>query len=198
MRKNFIWAIVLLNLILLPTLYWLGHPAFLHGASGTANADLPVYGQMPDFKLTQQDGKIFDDKKMRGHIWLADFMFTRCPNQCPMMSVKFGALQGSLPSDVRLVSFSVDPEHDDTAALKNYAGTYGAKEGRWIFLTGETAVIHSIMSRLHLGNDNDPNMHSLRFVLLDKDLRVRGYYDSTDSASLDAMKKDVGQLRKAR
>ena len=196
MRKNFLWLLLAVNLAALPALYWLGRPVLFHGVSLSDTEALPVYGQMPSFQLTQQDGKRFGNEQMKGALWIADFMFTRCPNQCPLMSVQFSALQKKLPKEARLASFTVDPEHDDPQTLKAYAQNYQADPDRWLFLTGDPPVIRRIMNDLHLGRADDPGMHSLRFVLLDKALRVRGYYDSTDAGSLSKLAPDIGRLRR--
>ena len=197
MRKNFLWSILLINLIVLPLLYWRAHPAFFHGGP-SPTATLPVYGQMPSFQLTRENGEAFNAERMKGAIWVANFIFTRCPNQCPMMSAKFGTLQNNLPEDTRLASFSVDPEYDTPRVLSSYAQDYHADTRRWFFLTGDHPTILRIMDAVHLGTESDPGMHSLRFVLLDKQLRVRGYYDSQDNQSLARLRPDIEQLRKER
>ena len=196
MRKNFLWIVLAINVILIPWLYWAGHPRLLHGASRPDTPELPVYGQMPFFRLIRENGDGFESRQMKGNFWIADFIFTRCPNQCPLMSGKFAYLQKSLPPGTRLASFSVDPEHDEPAILKKYGENFKADGKKWVFLTGEKETIHKIMNELHLGSPDDPGMHSLRFVLLDKELRVRGYYDSTDNASLEKIAVDVRQLQK--
>ena len=195
-RKKFLWFLLWLNLALLPVLFIAGRSAFFYGRAATTPDALPVYARMPEFELTREDGTAFGSARMRGGLWLADFMFTRCQNQCPMMSVKFRALQGVLPPETRLVSFSVDPGHDTPEILKAYADEYKARADKWVFLTGDQKKLQGLMKALHLGSEDDPAMHSLRFVLLDKSLRVRGYYDSTETESLAKMKTDIEQLRK--
>ena len=199
LRKNYLLALVALNILLLPSLYIWGHPNFLYALFRPApGTPLPVYGEMPFFGMLTQDGQSFGNPQMKGKYWVADFIFTRCQNQCPMMSTKFRALQTVLPADVGLASFSVDPEHDTPDVLKSYAGQYNAREAKWFFLTGSKEAIEQVVDALHLGRSDDPGMHSLRFVLLDKQLRVRGYYDSEDTESLGKMKADIESLRRER
>ena len=124
------------------------------------------------------------------------FYVRTLPNQCPMMSAKFSLLQKSLPHSIQLASFSVDPQNDTPEKLSAYAKNYGADETRWFFLTGQKATIDRILSALHLGNGSDPNLHSLRFILLDEKLRVRGYYNSEDSEALEQLKRDIQKLSK--
>ena len=195
MRRKSLFFLAAANLVILPLLYWLGHPVLVH-RTRPQGPGLPVYGRMPAFELTRESGAPFGNKEMEKNIWVADFIFTRCPNQCPMMSVKFGALQNSLPAGVRLASFSVDPEYDTPEKLSTYAQNYKADASRWVFLTGPNQTMRNIRKDLHLGTENDPGMHSLRFVLLDKQRRVRGYYDSGDTESLGKMRSDIESLRK--
>ena len=197
MRKETLGLLLVLNLAVLPTVYFLGRPNFLYGRpSALPMTSLPVFAQMPDFKMTTNDGSAFAAENMKGSVWLADFIFTRCPNQCPTMSAKFSALQSSLPPGTRLVSFTVDPEYDTVEKLKSYAESFKAEKGRWVLLTGEPAAVRRVLAGLHLGDGQDPSVHSLRFVLFDKNLRVRGYYDSEDTRSLVRIKSDIEKLKK--
>ena len=196
MRKGLLWFILATNAFLLPVIYWAGRPALLHGTPAVDTPGLPVYGQVSTFQLVRENGKGFGSAQMKGGMWVVNFMFTRCPNMCPLMSLKFAAMQNKLSSNTRLASFTVDPDHDDAATLKTYALNYKAMENRWVFLTGENKTIRRVMAELHLSQPDDPNMHSLRFVLLDKMLRVRGYYDSTDNASLAKIGPDTERLKR--
>src|SRR5947209_402521 len=83
------------------------------------------------FSLTDQSGQTFTSDQLRGHTWVADFIFTTCGNVCPIMSRKMAELQQMTPSGVKLVSFTVNPEFDTPAVLKDYAKTLKADESRW-------------------------------------------------------------------
>ena len=196
MKRGFLWIFLALNALLLLWLYRVGHPILTVGAPLRARPELPVYGRLGSFQLVREDARAFGEAQMSGRIWVADFIFTRCPNQCPLMSEKFSLMQRTLPQDVGLVSFTVDPGHDDAKTLQAYAHSHHADETRWVFLTGAESIIRGIMNDLHLGKPDDPNMHSLRFVLLDKALRVRGYYDSTEGASAEKINNDIRLLQK--
>ena len=197
MRKKFLWFLIGINLIALPFIFFLKRAHFLYLNGHSSKAALPVYAEMPVFELTERSGKKITDHEMRGKPWIADFIYTECPNQCPTMSAKFSMLQKSLPSYMRLVSFSVDPARDTPEKLQHYAEHYHADKARWLFLTGEKTEIGRILLALHLGNGGDPNLHSLRFVLLDEKLSVRGYYNSEDSEALGQLKTDIQILEKS-
>ena len=195
MNKRLLWGLLLFNAVALPALYVMGHPKFTHGAKADA-ATLADYGVLPDFELVRENGSNFGSRDMKGSLWVADFIFTRCPNMCPAMSAKFAVLQDRVPEGVKLASFSVDPANDTPEAFKKYAGNYGAKSERWAFVTGDAEPLKKIKEAAHTGNGDDPSLHSLRFVLLDKALHLRGYYDSTESDWLKKIQSDIERLRK--
>jgi protein SCO1 len=104
---------------------------------------------------------------------------------------------------LKLVSFSVDPEKDTTAVLSRYADHYKADTQRWLFLTGAKEEIGRLvqegfrLSAVALpgdGNVSSVIMHSPRFVLIDKQVEIRGYYDSRDPQALQRLKADVATL----
>jgi len=107
---------------------------------------LPVYGTLPGFTLTNQNGQTVTLADFRGQIWIADAIFTRCPGQCLQMSAHMKEIQDALPSGqpVRLVSFTTDPAFDQPSVLKKYAGRFGARDNRWSFLTGDKSALHSV------------------------------------------------------
>ena len=106
------------------------------------------------------------------------------------------ALQGKLPKDIRLVSFSVDPERDTRKVLSSYAHGYGAEEKRWLFLCGDMALINQVAKSFHLPEIDEPLKHSRRFMLVDAQGGIRGYYEATDENSLRKLVKDAKGLLK--
>jgi protein SCO1/2 len=175
-------------------------------SASSRNAEQGEFGQVPTFSFTDQTGKTVTNGDLRGKVWVANFVFTRCPSVCPMLSAKFQALQtklGKLPG-VQYVSISVDPEFDKPAVLKEYSERYGADPARWQFLTGplkdvEKAVVSGF--KVHMGepkpDEMDPTlveiMHGEHFVLVDQGGTIRGYYRA-DQAGLGELEKDVRKL----
>ena len=155
---------------------------------------LPVHAEIPEFHLVAEDAAPFSRNDLKGSVWIADFIFTRCSGACPVMAGHMYKLQESLPKSIRFVSFTVDPEYDTPERLKAYAEITLAESGRWRFLTGDMAVINRVAAGVHLGKVDEPLMHSQRFVLIDKTARVRGYYDSNDPAHLRTLEKDAKSL----
>jgi len=164
---------------------------------------LKIHGTLPAFELTERSGKKFGSEDLKGHVWIADFVFTRCAGPCPVMSQKMMQIQEALrdaPS-VRFVSFSVDPEYDTPKVLSEYADRFQANPEKWLFLTGKTETIRDIAMqhfKLALQTSPDPNavLHSTHFVLVDGRNRIRGYYDSSEPASLGQIQDDARRLSK--
>lgn len=159
-----------------------------------AAATLPVYGVLRPFSLAATDGRMFDSSRLRGHVWVANFMFTSCPNECPAMNFKVSVLQGVLPKEVQFVSFSVDPETDTPEKLRGYADTFKAEKDRWHFLTGSRDTVGGLLEDCHFARADDPLLHALRLVLVDREGRVRGYYDYTDKELVKKLPADIKSL----
>jgi cytochrome oxidase Cu insertion factor (SCO1/SenC/PrrC family) len=164
----------------------------------------PVFDPVPAFSLTNRDGRAVRLQDLKGKPWIADFVFTRCPASCPLMTARMAKLNRELPDDVdvRLVSFSVDPEHDTPQVLQRYAESYKAP-ARWLFLTGGKDEIYRLSRQgFKLGIDippppapgapaPEPILHSTRFVLVDGQGRIRGYYDGFDEESMKKLVRDL-------
>jgi protein SCO1/2 len=163
----------------------------------------PVLSEVPDFTLTNRDGRTVRRADLAGAPWVADFIFTRCAASCPMMSLRMARLNHDLPADppVRLVSFTVDPDHDTPAVLESYAKSFSAPD-RWLFLTGGRDEMHRLSKEgfklavdASSGTEDEPILHSTRFVLVDGEGRIRGYYEAFDEASTQKLRRDLEAIR---
>lgn len=219
---------------------------------------LDVYGEVPDFALTERSGRRITRADLLGKVWIANFIYTHCTETCPLQSAQMARLQANLQGepDVRLVSITVDPEQDTPQVLAEYASRFGADRERWLFLTGERRPIYtlalegfrlsvadpeeldqrsseegvrsdrsptrqegpspqreprtSVVARIlrmavawllqptpalaHPGHPGKPFIHSSRFVLVDRQARIRGYYQSNDNEALQRLRNDVRVL----
>lgn len=161
--------------------------------------DLDVYYPIPEFSLTDQNGKTVTLHDLKGKVWVGDFVFTRCAGICLTMSTHMSEIQKHLgPAGVKLVSFSVDPTYDTSEVLKKYAGGYGANEDWWTFLTGDPETIFAIARGTKLATEpakeDSPILHSPMFVLVDKKGMIRGFYDSSDAERMEKLKVDAVKL----
>ena len=192
-QKILLTASITLMLLSLGGIVWLNSRLSGRNRDRSASYSLSILTQLPQFTLTERSGRALGLEDLRGKIWIADFIFTRCPGPCPLMTSRMARLQSSLEgkSDVRLVSFSVDPENDTPEELTRYANQYHADGQRWFFLTGEKSAIHQLAKNGFLvGGVDDVMTHTTRFILVDKQARVRGYYDSNEEESLQRLIKD--------
>jgi len=153
---------------------------------------LPVYGQVADFSLTNQDAKPFSLADLRGKVWVADIIFTRCPGPCLKMTRQMRELQAALPpgSQAKLVTLTTDPEFDTPAVLKAYGQRFTVDPNRWVFLTGNPKRIAGLaIDSLKLTavekkpeereSPVDLFVHSTIFVLIDKHAQLRGIFETT-------------------
>lgn len=162
-----------------------------------ASERLEILGTVPDFTLTDQDGQEFGLRQLAGKVWVANFIFSRCPGTCPLQTLSMSKLQQSLVSqpqwcDIRLVSFSVDPEYDTPAVLAAYARQAGAEANHWHFLTGPRDAIWQVSTsgfKLDVGeappDAASPLFHSPNSVLVDRQGRIRGYYDGMSEVGVE-------------
>lgn len=167
-----------------------------------AGQQLAVYGRVPDAQLIERSGKKIGLGDLKGTVWVADFIFTRCAGTCQVMSRKMANLQESLQKagNVKLVSISVDPDFDTPEQLSSFANLYRADADRWLFLTGGEKQIQRLATeafKLPMMDGTDPAepiIHSTRFVLIDADGNIRGYYDAMESEATQRLISDVGVL----
>lgn len=169
-----------------------------------------VWHHAANIKLVNQLGDSVSLDDIKGSIIVADYFFTRCPSICPTLTKNMKMLQDAMKmkdirrriddSYVRFISFSVDPERDSVAALKRYADKFNVNHDTWWFLTGDKKRIYDyafneLKLGLQDGNGIDSNfIHTEKFVLMDKERIVRGYYNGTDSASMSKLAEDLTLL----
>ena len=162
---------------------------------------LPVLGTVPDFSVVAHDGRPLTRGALAGRVWLAEFIFTRCAGQCPLMARQTQRLLEALQDvPMRAVSFTVDPAYDTPAVLAAYAQRYGAQPGQWDFATGDPAALRALAVqgfRLAVGEGGPPDepiTHSVRLVLVDRDGAIRGLYDATDDEAMARLRADARRL----
>ena len=157
------------------------------------------YHAITDFSLLNQNGQTITHNDYDNQIYVADFFFTTCPSICPIMTDNMVYLQGLLDAfpEVKLLSFSVTPEIDSVAVLKEYAIQKGVNDQRWNLLTGDKKAIYDLARKSYLvvqeDGDGGPHdmIHTENFVLVDKQRRIRGYYDGTVREDMDKILSDI-------
>ncbi len=175
-----------------------------------ARGPLPgFFGQVPAFQLTNQLGAAVGSEELRGKVWLADTIFTRCPSLCPTLSSHFRELQHEFVAekDFHLVSLTADTEYDTTEVLRKHGEKYAADPARWWFLTGAKSDVQELgvngLKFLMMDNAEtnrvDPNdlfLHGPYFVLVDRQGRIRGWFDGSLPEKKDELRAAIRRVLK--
>jgi protein SCO1 len=148
-----------------------------------AHERLPVIGPAPNFTLTSQDGLPVTLASLHGKVVAVTFIYTGCPDICPMLTQKMVDVQDELGAEfgakIAFVSISLDPEHDTPAVLKDYAQFWGAKLDAWSFLTGALEAVRDVTRRygVFFSKKEDGSVeHSQLTTLVDAEGQMRVQY----------------------
>ncbi len=162
-----------------------------------------TYHTIGNFSFTNQYKETITQKTTEGKIYIADFFFATCQNICPAMSTQLIRVQDAIKNDndILILSHTVNPDHDTVEVLFTYAGKYKAIKDKWHFLTGAKKDINALAEKSYLVSAQDDGtpegfVHSEKFLLIDKQRRIRGVYDGTDSLQVDLLIKDILVLKK--
>ena len=165
---------------------------------------LPVLFTVRSFSLIDQDGRALGDRELRGHPWIASFIFTSCKTACPLLTSQQANVARRLADvpSIHFVSITVDPEHDTAAVLREYGVRHHADFRRWSFLTGEPAVVRGVVeagflqpvgARETRADGAYDMVHAGRLLLVDGEGRARGLY-SLRADDLSALERDARSL----
>jgi protein SCO1/2 len=159
------------------------------------------------FKFLNQNGKWITDDEMKGKISVVEYFFTTCKSICPIMNQQMQRVHSTFLQNegVKIFSFTVDPEIDTVEQLKRYAESHHATPGKWHFLTGNKADLYALARKSffvlkpaeaqNLGDAGSDFIHTNNFVLIDKNLRIRGYYDGTSLKEVNELISDIKRLQ---
>ena len=161
------------------------------------------YHTIADFALTNQNGKLVTQNDYRNKIYIADFFFTTCPTICPIMTKNMAAIQDKILNDeeVMLLSHSVTPDIDSVPQLKKYALEKGVVDNKWNLVTGNKQQIYELARKSYMAVKTDGDggpydmIHTENFILVDKERRIRGFYDGTDSEEMEKLLGDLEILK---
>ena len=162
------------------------------------------YHRISDFSLLNQNGNNVNQEDYKNKIYVADFFFTTCPDICPIMTGNMLYLQENLKdTNVMLASFSVTPKIDTVEVLKEYSTLKGVDDSKWNLMTGDKKQIYDLARKSYLvakaipDGKNHGMIHTENFVLVDRDKRIRGYYDGTNIEDMDKLLDDIQILLKS-
>lgn len=165
---------------------------------------LDSFHRISPFKLVNQEGEVITEKTFQNKIYVADFFFTICPGICPQMTSNMMILQDEFleDEDVLLLSHSVTPERDSVPVLKQYAEDKGILSKKWHLATGSQHDIYSlgrtsyfVEEDLGIDKDIDAFLHTENFVLIDKNLHIRGIYNGLNKTAIKQLIADIKTLK---
>lgn len=180
-------------------------PTLPEGAVKPTDLDFPV----PEFRLTERSGRMVTRDDLKGKVWVAGFVFTRCSGPCPAVSATMARLQKELKlaeaDDLRLVTFTIDPDRDSPDELKAYAKNWQADPDRWLFLTGSEPQIHSLLIegfkaavvRTQSKKEGEEFDHSTRLAVVDRQGIIRAYFDGLPGKAdtKESFEKNLSELK---
>lgn len=159
-----------------------------------------------EFSFSNQNGETITLDDVKDKIFVVEYFFTTCQSICPIMTEEMMRVQKKFKGndDIKILSFTVDPEVDDVKAMNAYAKKHNAVDGQWHFLTGEKKDLYGLARNSffvlkpaeakNLGDAGSDFIHTNNFVLVDRELRIRGYYDGTSSKEIDILMEDIDLL----
>lgn len=159
-----------------------------------------------NFSFTDQEGKTITQNNVKGKVFVAEYFFTTCGTICPKMTAQMERVHKTYKenSKVAILSFTVDPDTDTVEQLNNYAKKHHADSKSWHFLTGEKEDLYALARKSFFvlkpaetenqGDVGSDFIHTNNFVLVDKKMRIRGYYDGTSVKEVDQLIHDIQLL----
>ncbi len=172
--------------------------------------DREALGTIADFTFTDQLGNRRSRADLRGSVWVASFVFTRCTSGCPqLISQALMDLQRDFASkkDVHIVSFTVDPEHDTPDVLRAFAESHGSEPTRWWWLTGNREELYRLIRESFFlaveenqGEARTPGnefVHSTRLVLVDRRGQIRGFFEGRPTNDRGEPIGELAELKRA-
>ena len=175
--------------------------SFLAWKGSFQTKELKNFGEVAPFKLTDRSGKEITLETLRGKVWVANFIFTSCKSQCPLIMMEAQKVSKALlfKDNFRMVSITIDPMTDNSDRLNKYADEWKADPFKWLFLTGKFEDIKALMHdglKVPTEVEGVELMHSAKLVLVDHLSRIRGYYDAEDSKDMKKLLRDSKDLLK--
>lgn len=161
-----------------------------------------TYHTVKPFLFTDQYNEHVTEETVKGKIYVTDFFFTTCQSICPIMSNQLERVYQKFHNDstVLILSHTVDPEEDSVSVMKDYAAMHGVKDRKWLFLTGDKKDLYEMARQSYLLNAEEGDggtedfIHTQNFALVDKERRLRGFYDGTDSLEVSRLITDIELL----
>ncbi|MEJ6737376.1 MAG: SCO family protein [Flavobacteriales bacterium] len=160
------------------------------------------FHRVGSFNLTDQGGNEVTENNFKDKIYITDFFFVTCPTICPKMTKQMDRVYHEFEEndDISFLSHTVMPESDSVSVLKAYADEIGVSADKWKFVTGDRKQIYNLARKTYFAavteGDGGPDdfVHTENFVLVDKEKKLRGFYDGTSKKDVDRLIVDIYAL----
>jgi protein SCO1/2 len=170
----------------------------------TGNGVDTIYKTITDFSFIDQRGNVVTQNNFKNKIYVADYFFCTCQSICPIMSTQMQRVADHYKNDdeIRFISHTVNPEYDSVNVLADYAAAHQARYGQWYLVTGNKKELYDLARNSYMldaseGNGGEDDfIHTQNFALIDKERRIRGYYDGTNPKEIDQLINDIALLKK--
>jgi protein SCO1 len=168
-------------------------------------SQLDTLHTLANFEFTNQNNQKITEENLRGKIHVACFFFTICPSLCPKIMGNMKVVQDFFQHDknVIIASYSVTPEYDSVSVLRKYATKNQIIDNKWHLLTGDKKQIYQLARKSYFADENlgvqkgvNDFLHTENFILVDKNLHIRGIYNGTLQLEIEQLIKDIGELEK--
>jgi len=216
-KKKFIPIIIVMAA---SAFFWIG---LIQQKKNKPLRELPVFGQskidsvqvggkwktdtvqhkIADFSFIDQKGNSFTQEKIKDKIYVADYFFCTCQSICPIMTKQMGRVAKIFSNDeeIKFVSHTVNPEYDSVNVLADYAAANEVNYGQWYLVTGSKPELYGLARNSYMLDASEGDggtedfIHTQNFALVDKERRIRGYYDGTDSSEVSDLIRDIRLLK---
>ena len=202
--KGFLIFLVLISGCKSKKLPYYGEQEVIKKVVDGKEVEQTIYPVIPNFSFINEDGEVVTEKDFKNKVYVADFFFVTCPTICPVMKKNMLTVYNEYKEnpEVKILSHTIDPEHDTPEVLKKYAMDLGVSGKMWQFVTGDKEKIydigqkHYMVSALEDSSQAGGYIHSGAFVLIDKDRHIRGMYDGTTEEGTAKLIQDLAVLLK--
>ena len=203
MKAQWIWLTMIIITVAAgcetKKLPYLGEPDVVNKVIDGKEKEEKIYPTIPDFSFTNQDKQTVTQADFKNKVYVADFFFVTCPTICPIMKKNMLTVYKEFKDnpDVKILSHTIDPEHDNPDVLKQYATDLGVAGTMWQFVTGDREKIydigqkHYMVSAMEDSSQAGGYIHSGAFVLIDKERHIRGMYDGTTEEGTKKLMRDM-------
>ncbi len=163
-----------------------------------SRANLPAYGSVDHFDLTERSGQSISVETLKGKISVINFFFANCTGPCPAMNAKVADMYRQYVGapQVQFISITIDPDRDSLEALQKYAKIFNVDDNRWLFGRTSSEEVQNLSEKIFMVGGGAPTTHSTKLILVDDKAQIRGFYSSEENASLTVLKAHIRELVK--